>query len=240
MRTAGKRPKALQARRIRPQGSRFVPALMDRPRPARQTASRSLLPVPLTASIQAACGDFQEPLPAASRPGHPQKNFFQPPSPPGSGTLSSGIILQERPTATGKRAFLPGSGGHGPCASRLVPSLLPLSLNRMEPRPHLMQTTALLMERGCPLPRRQILRGPLRSQTPTARQLPCADQNKSFRGDGARGKGSLFQKASLPPRQPPFLSYMQQDILIPGPSTPGPLAFPAQIGQRCGQQKEMA
>lgn len=34
MRTAGKRPKALPARRIRPRDSRFVPTLTDRPQPA--------------------------------------------------------------------------------------------------------------------------------------------------------------------------------------------------------------
>lgn len=78
MRTAGKRPKALRARRIRPQDRRFVPVLMDRSPPARQPAPRSGLPLPPPASVQASCGDFQETLPASSQPGHLQKIFFNP------------------------------------------------------------------------------------------------------------------------------------------------------------------
>lgn len=60
MRTAGKRPKALRARRIRPRDSRFVPTLTDRPQPAPWTAPSASL----SASTHAACGDFQEPLSA--------------------------------------------------------------------------------------------------------------------------------------------------------------------------------
>lgn len=60
MRTAGKRPKALPARRIRPRDSRFVPTLTDRPQPAPWTAPSASL----SASTHAACGDFQEPLSA--------------------------------------------------------------------------------------------------------------------------------------------------------------------------------
>lgn len=76
MRTAGKRRKALWARRIRPQGSRFVPVLMDRSPPAWRPAPRRALPFALSVSKQALCGDFQEPLPAACQPGHLQKIFF--------------------------------------------------------------------------------------------------------------------------------------------------------------------
>ena len=61
MRTAGKRPKALPARRIRPRDSRFVPTLTDRPQPAPWTAPSASL----SARKHAACGDFQEPLPAS-------------------------------------------------------------------------------------------------------------------------------------------------------------------------------
>lgn len=60
MRTAGKRPKALRARRIRPRDSRFVPTLTDRQQPAPWTAPSASL----SASTHAACGDFQEPLSA--------------------------------------------------------------------------------------------------------------------------------------------------------------------------------
>lgn len=58
--TAGKRPKALPARRIRTRDSRFVPTLTDRPQPAPWTAPSASL----SARKHAACGDFQEPLPA--------------------------------------------------------------------------------------------------------------------------------------------------------------------------------
>ena len=61
MRTAGKRPKALPARRIRPRDSRFVPTLTDRPQPAPWTAPSASL----AARKHAACGDFQEPLSAS-------------------------------------------------------------------------------------------------------------------------------------------------------------------------------
>ena len=60
MRTAGKRPKALWARRIRTRDSRFVPTLTDRPQPAPWTVPSASL----SARKHAACGDFQEPLPA--------------------------------------------------------------------------------------------------------------------------------------------------------------------------------
>ena len=61
MRTAGKRPKALPARRIRTRDSRFVPTLTDRPQPAPWTAPSASL----SARKHAACGDFQEPLSAS-------------------------------------------------------------------------------------------------------------------------------------------------------------------------------
>lgn len=61
MRTAGKRPKSLPARRIRPRDSRFVPTLTDRPQPAPWIAPSASL----AARKHAACGDFQEPLSAS-------------------------------------------------------------------------------------------------------------------------------------------------------------------------------
>lgn len=109
MRTAGKRPKALRARRIRPQDRRFVPVLMDRSPPARQPAPRSGLPLPPSASVQASCGDFQETLPASSQPGHLQKIFFN----PSGHSLARHTLLQPCPCkrrvqATSKRAFPSG------------------------------------------------------------------------------------------------------------------------------------
>ena len=104
MRTAGKRPKALRARRIRPQDRRFVPVLMDRSPPARQPAPRSDLPLPPLASAQASCGDFQETLPASSQPGHLQKIFFN----PSGHSLARHTPLQpckRRVQTTSKRAF---------------------------------------------------------------------------------------------------------------------------------------
>lgn len=104
MRTAGKRPKALRARRIRPQDRRFVPVLMDRSPPARQPAPRSDLPLPPLASVQASCGDFQETLPASSQPGHLQKIFFN----PSGHSLARHTPLQpckRRVQTTSKRAF---------------------------------------------------------------------------------------------------------------------------------------
>ena len=106
MRTAGKRPKALRARRIRPQDRRFVPVLMDRSPPARQPAPRSGLPLSPSASVQASCGDFQETLPASSQPGHLQKIFF---NPSGRSLARHTLLLpcpcKRRVQATSKRAF---------------------------------------------------------------------------------------------------------------------------------------
>lgn len=72
MRTAGKRPKALWARRIRTRDSRFVPTLTDRPQPAPWPAPSASL----SARKHAACGDFQEPLPASPDRGLCKKIFF--------------------------------------------------------------------------------------------------------------------------------------------------------------------
>lgn len=154
MRTAGKRPKALRARRIRPQDRRFVPVLMDRSPPARQPAPRSDLPFPQPASVQASCGDFQETLPASSQPGHLQKIFFN----PSGHSLARHTPLQpckRRVQATSKRAF-----PSGPDTAVLPP--------RIEPR--LPLSSPLVKQRGAappascrqaphelrPLPQRQI------------------------------------------------------------------------------------
>lgn len=72
MRTAGKRPKALPARRIRPRDSRFVPTLTDRPQPAPWAAPSTSS----SARKHAACGDFQEPLSASPDRCLHKKIFF--------------------------------------------------------------------------------------------------------------------------------------------------------------------
>ena len=126
MRTAGKRPKALRARRIRPQDRRFVPVLMDRSPPARQPAPRSGLPLPPPASVQASCGDFQETLPASSQPGHLQKIFF---NPSGRSLARHTLLLpypcKRRVQATSKRAF-PSRPDTAVPPPRIEPRLPPL------------------------------------------------------------------------------------------------------------------
>lgn len=86
----------------------------------------------------------------------------------------------------------------------------------------------------------QLLRGPSRSGgSPPANPLALT-RTKVFAGMGARGKGSLFQKASLPPDGPLSSNNKTGPSSLPPPPLLLPLAFRAQIGQRCGQQKEMA
>lgn len=133
MRTAGKRRKALRARRIRPQDSRFVPVLMDRPLPARRPAPRRALPFALSVSKQALCGDFQEPLPVACQPGHLQKIFFHSlwafPCP---AYAPPAITLQEKSSGHQQTCFpFPsGYGGHPLRASSLSPPSYPLVKQR--------------------------------------------------------------------------------------------------------------
>lgn len=83
---------------------------------------------------------------------------------------------------------------------------------------------------GAPRPR-----GARRPHAP----LPLTE-TKVFAGMGARGKGSLFQKAALPPNGPGSCQQTDQPPSSPPPPLLLPLAFRAQIGQRCDQQKEMA
>ncbi len=133
MRTAGKRPKALRARRIRPQDRRFVPVLMDRSPPARQPAPRSGLPLPPSASVQASCGDFQETLPASSQPGHLQKIFFNPSGrSPARHTLLLPCPCKRRVQATSKRAFpsRPDTAGPPPRIEPRLPLSSPLVKQR--------------------------------------------------------------------------------------------------------------
>lgn len=291
MRTAGKRPKALRARRIRPQDRRFVPVLMDRSPPARQPAPRSDLPFPPPASVQASCGDFQETLPASSQPGHLQKIFFN----PSGHSLARHTPLhpcKRRVQATSKRAFpshpdtaarpprieprLPLSsplvkqrGAAPPASCRQTPhELRPLPQRqipqnalplRQYPSPQhnprqyqdlIRITTGNGATRGPPCApgcpgmvderEQQLLRGPSRSGgSPPANSLALT-RTKVFAGMGARGKGSLFQKASLPPDGPLSSNNKTGPSSLPPPPLLRPLAFRAQIGQRCGQQKEMA
>ena len=227
MRTAGKRPKALRARRIRPQDRRFVPVLMDRSPPARQPAPRSGLPLPPPASVQASCGDFQETLPASSQPGHLQKIFFNPSGrslarPPRIEPrlpLSSPLVKQRgaappascrqaphelRPCPNDKFHKTPSPSGNAQARST-IPASIKISSQQDRQWSH--------------------ARGPIRSGMPgygrrtgaaappgtvalgrlTARKSPCTDQNKSFRGDGGPGEGEPFPKGPPSPGRPTFL-----------------------------------
>lgn len=291
MRTAGKRPKALRARRIRPQDRRIVPVLMDRSPPARQPAPRSDLPLPPSASVQASCGDFQETLPASSQPGHLQKIFSILPDIPLPGIRPSNPAREEyRPPAN--VLSLPGPdtavppprieprlplssppvkqrGAAPPASCRQAPhELRPLPQRqipqnafplRQYPSPQhnpcqhqdlIRITTGNGATRGPPCApgcpgmvaerEQQLLRGPSRSGgSPPANSLALT-RTKVFAGMGARGKGSLFQKASLPPDGPLSSNNKTGPSSLPPPPLLRPLAFRAQIGQRCGQQKEMA
>ena len=262
MRTAGKRPKALRARRIRPQDRRFVPVLMDRSPPARQPAPRSDLPFPPPASVQASCGDFQETLPASSQPGHLQKIFFN----PSGHSLARHTPLhpcKRRVQATSKRAFpsRPDTAARPPRIEPRLPLSSPLAKQRGAAPPASCRqsppasrshrsktgngaTRGPPCAPGCPgmvdEREQQLLRGPSRSGgSPPANSLALT-RTKVFAGMGARGKGSLFQKASLPPDGPLSSNNKTGPSSLPPPPLLRPLAFRAQIGQRCGQQKEMA
>ena len=154
MRTAGKRLKALRARRIRPQDRRFVPVLMDRSPPARQPAPRSGLPLPPSASVQASCGDFQETLPASSQPGHLQKIFFN----PSGHSLARHTPLhpcKRRVQATSKRAFpsRPDTAARPPRIEPRLPLSSPLVKQRGAAPPASCRQTPHELR---PLPQRQI------------------------------------------------------------------------------------
>lgn len=197
MRTAGKRPKALRARRIRPQDRRFVPVLMDRSPPARQPAPRSDLPFPPPASVQASCGDFQETLPASSQPGHLQKIFF---NPSGRSLARHTLLLpcpcKRRVQATSKRAF----------PSRPDTAVPP---PRIEPR--LPLSSPLVKQRGAappascrqaphelrPLPQRQIPQNAL-----PLRQYPSPQHNPRQHQD------LIAARPAMEPREGPIRSGM--------------------------------
>lgn len=156
MRTAGKRPKALRARRIRPQDRRFVPVLMDRSPPARQPAPRSGLPLPPSASVQASCGDFQETLPASSQPGHLQKVFF---NPSGHSLARHTLLLpspcKRRVQATSKSAFpsRPDTAARPPRIEPRLPLSSPLVKQRGAAPPASCRQAPHELR---PLPQRQI------------------------------------------------------------------------------------
>lgn len=272
MRTAGKRPKALPARRIRPRDSCFVPTLTDRPQPAPWPAPSASL----SARKHAACGDFQEPLPASPDRGLCKKIFF---------SRSAGCPVAARfspvffPARTAHPSLLsslfpdmPVPATTSPCAPSCPSAFPPLIKGWVCPHPiqatllpphkkHLPMTglsQRLLRSPSTQSPITAPNRRPRRTRAPHApRELaavvdskgetpgdprprgarrphapPSLTETKVFAGMGARGKGSLFQKAPLPPNDP--------DLLPPPPPLLLPLAFRAQIGQRCGQQKEMA
>lgn len=170
MRTAGKRPKALRARRIRPQDRRFVPVLMDRSPPARQPAPRSDLPFPPPASVQASCGDFQETLPASSQPGHLQKIFFN----PSGHSLARHTPLhpcKRRVQATSKRAFpsRPDTAARPPRIEPRLPLSSPLVKQRGAAPPASCRQTPHELR---PLPQRQIPQNAL-----PLRQYPSPQHN---------------------------------------------------------------
>lgn len=176
MRTAGKRPKALRARRIRPQDRRFVPVLMDRSPPARQPAPRSDLPLPPLASVQASCGDFQETLPASSQPGHLQKIFFN----PSGHSLARHTPLQpckRRVQTTSKRAFpsRPDTATRPPRIEPRLPLSSPLVKQRGAAPPASCRQAPYELR---PLPQRQIPQNafPLR-QYPSPQHNPRQHQD---------------------------------------------------------------
>lgn len=106
MRTAGKRPKALPARRIRSRDSRFVPTLTDRPQPAPWTAPSASL----AARKHAACGDFQEPLSASPDRCLCKKIFF---------SRSAGCPVAARFSPV----FFPARTAHPSLLSSLFPAM---------------------------------------------------------------------------------------------------------------------
>lgn len=228
MRTAGKRPKALPTRRIRTRDSRFVPTLTDRPQPAPWTAPSASL----SARKHAACGDFQEPLSASPDRCLCKKIFFQPlcrmpcgdPLLPcllsryaGPGDdiplrtvlspalppLIKGWICPHRIQAT----LLPPHKKHLPMtglSQRLLRSSStqsPITAPNRRPRrtraPHAPREPAAVVDSKRETPGDPRARGIRRPHAPLA-----LTGTKVFAGMGARGKGSLFQKAALPPNDP--------------------------------------
>lgn len=233
MRTAGKRPKALLARRMRPRDSRFVPSLTDRPPQFRQMPPRPVPPALPPASIQAACGDFQEPLPATPVCCRYKKIFFGPlwqkifpgtlPAIPRPARATH--ARQQPPffpnrqdpadTATSLRVALPAFSLYRR-AGRIPPPRRPIHTTaRITPghrcqRQVCSKKTALLRSIGATGPTPPIPRWatspdagtivPQDARRPYAPLSPT--RTKVFTGMGVRGKGRLFQKASLPPQQP--------------------------------------
>lgn len=233
MRTAGKRPKALLARRIRPRDSRFVPSLTDRPPQSRQMPPRPVPPALPPASIQAACGDFQEPLPATPVCCRYKKIFFSPlwqkifpGTLPAIPRPARATHARQRPpffpnrpdpadTATSLRVALPAfslyrRAGRIPPVPPAIHTTARITPGPPVPTAGLQQKTARLRSIGAtgptpPTPRWATSRTretivPQDAPRPYAPLSPT--RTKVFAGMGVRGKGSLFQKASLPPQQP--------------------------------------
>lgn len=270
MRTAGKRPKALWARRIRTRDSRFVPTLTDRPQPAPWTVPSASL----SARKHAACGDFQEPLPARPDRCLCKKNFFSAALPDALWRRFSPVFFPARTAHPHQLSpVFPGMPVPAPAAPAYRPApafpplikgwtcLHPIQATVFPPHKKHLPMTGLsqpfLRSSSTQSPLTAPNRRPRRTRAPHAPREPAAvvdnkgetpgdprprgarrphaplalTGTKVFAGMGARGKGSLFQKAALPPNGPD---------LLPRPPPLLPLAFRAQIGQRCGQQKEMA
>lgn len=175
MRTAGKRPKALRARRIRPQDRRFVPVLMDRSPPARQPAPRSDLPLPPLASVQASCGDFQETLPASSQPGHLQKIFFN----PSGHSLARHTPLQpckRRVQTTSKRAFpsRPDTAARPPRIEPRLPLSPPIIVKQRGAAPPVSSRYPPYELRHCPNDRFHKTPSPSGTPNPQAQSPPAS------------------------------------------------------------------
>lgn len=273
MRTAGKRPKALPARRIRPRDSRFVPTLTDRPQPAPWPAPSASLP----ARKHAACGDFQEPLSASpdrclrkkfffsrsagcpvaarfspvlfpqgrhirhcclhsfplclSRRRQPLRTVLPPACPP----LIKGWTCPHPIQATvfpPHKKLLPMAGLPQPLlrssSTQPHPSRHPNRRPRRTRAPHAPRELAAVVDSKGETPGDPRPRGARRPHAP-----PSLTGTKVFAGMGARGKGSLFQKAALPPNGPGSCPQTNQEAPS---SSPGHLpCSPLPSGPRLGK-----
>lgn len=267
MRTAGKRPKALLARRIRPRDSRFVPSLTDRPPQSRQMPPRPVPPALPPASIQAACGDFQEPLPATPVCCRYKKIFFSPlwqkifP-----GTLPA-IPRPARATHARQRPpFFPNRPDPADTATSLRVALPAFSLyrraGRIPPVPPAIHTTARITP-GPPVPTAGLQQktAPLRSigatgptppipggrppgrgrpscpKVPPARTLPSRRPEQKFSRGWGYGGRGAFSKRRPFPRNSPI--FPSHDTGRTFPSLPGS-AVPGPLPSRSGLGKDAA
>lgn len=267
MRTAGKRPKALLARRIRPRDSRFVPSLTDRPPQSRQMPPR---PVPLAippASIQAACGDFQEPLPATPVCCRYKKNIFQPALAKNLSRHAPAIPRPARATHARQRPpFFPNRQDPADTATSRRVALPAFSLyrraGRIPPVPPAIHTTARItpghrcQRQVCSKKRPSSAasepqaqrhryqggrprrtRGPSCPKTPAARTLPSRRPEQKFSRGWGYGGRGAFSKRRPFPRNSPI--FPSHDTGRTFPSLPGS-AVPGPLPSRPGLGKDAA